>query len=105
MTTYVVERTARGKIKIVEKGSRRLLNATGVHVISDEMPATRHMADGQYYTSKAKFRAATRAAGCIEVGNETKALLAPRKPTMPTREQRRDAIRTALRRQLAGQPY
>ncbi len=39
-------------------------------VITDEMPATRHMADGQIYTSKRKFREATRRAGCVEVGNE-----------------------------------
>ncbi len=39
-------------------------------VINDEIPATWHPADGKFYTSKAKFRAATRAAGCVEVGNE-----------------------------------
>jgi hypothetical protein len=39
-------------------------------VIADEMPATRHMADGNVYTSKRKFRTVTRAHGCIEVGND-----------------------------------
>ncbi len=41
-------------------------------VISDDLPggAMLNHADGTHYTSKAKFRQATRAAGCIEVGNE-----------------------------------
>lgn len=67
-----------------------------VHVISDTMAHTRHMADGKYYDSKHKFRAATKAAGCIEVGNETKTLMAPRKPIVLSREQRRDDIRKAV---------
>lgn len=47
-------------------------------VITDTMPETRHMADGKHYTSKAAFRAATKAAGCVEVGNDTAPLLKPR---------------------------
>jgi hypothetical protein len=39
-------------------------------VITDEMPATQNMADGNFYTSKRKFRAVTRAHGCVEVGND-----------------------------------
>ncbi len=65
-------------------------------VISDEMPETRHMADGKYYTSKAKFRQATRAAGCVEVGNETATLLKPRKPITLDRGARREAIQRAI---------
>ena len=38
--------------------------------INDEMPPTKHPIDGQLYTSKAKFRAITRAHGFDEVGNE-----------------------------------
>lgn len=64
-------------------------------VISDEMDATRHMADGQMYTSKAKFREATRAAGCIEVGNDP-AITRPRKPVELDRGQRREAIHQAI---------
>lgn len=71
------------------------------NVIRDEMDVTRHMADGRYYTSKAKFREATRAAGCIEVGNETATVLKPRKQVALSREQRRDDIRRAVR-QLQG---
>ena len=40
------------------------------YVISDIMPETRHMANGKTYTSKSEYRKATKAAGCIEVGNE-----------------------------------
>lgn len=38
-------------------------------LISDEMPAAEHV-DGRFYTSKAAFRAVTRANGLTEVGNE-----------------------------------
>lgn len=69
---------------------------SAVHVITDEMDATKHMADGRMYTSKAKFRQATKAAGCIEVGNETETLLRPRKPAQLSRQDRREAIRKAI---------
>lgn len=65
-------------------------------VISDTMPETRHMADGKYYTSKAAFRAATRAAGCVEVGNETSALLKPREAIKLDPAKRRDDIRRTI---------
>ncbi len=74
---------------------------SGVHVIRDEMDPTRHMADGKYYTSKSEFRKATKAAGCVEAGNEVATLLKPRKPKPMSREQRRNDIRRALR-QLQG---
>lgn len=64
-------------------------------VIGDCMPETKHMADGQYYTSKAKFRKATRAAGCIEVGNDP-AILRPKKVIVPDRQERRNDIRQAI---------
>jgi hypothetical protein len=66
------------------------------YVISDEISATRHMADGRYYTSKAKFREATKAHGCVEVGNETEAVLKPRKPIRPSQEKRIRDIRNAI---------
>lgn len=53
--------------KVVEKTAETYRDAP--YVISDEMPSTRHMADNKFYTSKHKFREATKAAGCIEVGN------------------------------------
>ncbi|HET9285706.1 MAG TPA: hypothetical protein VFR24_27455 [Candidatus Angelobacter sp.] len=66
------------------------------YVITDEMPALRHMADGKHYTSKAKFRQATKAAGCIEIGEETKTVLAPRQRIELSRSDRRDSIRKAI---------
>lgn len=66
------------------------------YVITDEMPPTRHMANNRYYTSKAKFREATRAEGCIEYGNEAATLLKPRKPIPLDRQKRRDDIRRAM---------
>jgi hypothetical protein len=70
--------------------------AAGFYVISDEMDATRHMADNKLYTSKHKFREATRAAGCLEVGNETAALMKPRTPVPLDRRARREAIRRTI---------
>jgi hypothetical protein len=62
-------------------------------VITDEMPETQHMADGRHYTSKRKFRAVTRAHGCIEVGNDPAMLRRQRKANPD-----RSAIRTAVAR-------
>lgn len=53
-----------------------------VHVISDEMPPTKHMATGRIHTSKARFRADTRASGCVEVGNDP-AISRPRPRPQP----------------------
>jgi len=38
--------------------------------IQDEMAPTRHPVTGEYFTSKSKFRATTRALGYEEVGND-----------------------------------
>jgi len=66
------------------------------YVISDIMPALQHMADGKMYDSKAKFRAATKAAGCLEYGNETGTLLKPRAPIQLDCRQRREDIKRSL---------
>ncbi len=42
-----------------------------VHVISDNLDYVMNQADGKRYTSKAKYYAAVRAAGCEIVGNDT----------------------------------
>jgi hypothetical protein len=68
-----------------------------VQVIRDEMDATRHMATGEYFTSKQKFRQRTRDVGCVEVGDQTETLLRPRKPITLSRAGRREAIRSAIR--------
>lgn len=67
-----------------------------IGVISDIMDSTRHMANGKYYTSKSEYRKATRAAGCVEVGNETKYLTTPRAPVQLDRGQRREHLRKAI---------
>lgn len=94
MTTYVLRNG-----KLVDKnkaGPKNTKLGNASFVISDEMEATRHMASGEYITSKAKFRQATRDAGCIEVGTETSTLLKPRQPVVLDRGQRRDDIRRAI---------
>lgn len=65
-------------------------------VISDTMDPTRHMADGKMYTSKSAFRRATKAAGCVEVGNEMSTVTKPRKPVPLDRRARREAIRQSI---------
>ena len=57
------------------------------------MAPARHMGTGQILDSKAKFRQATKASGCIELGNE------PIKPRIPVKldgGKRRDDIRKAI---------
>jgi hypothetical protein len=73
-----------------------LIKGAAAYVISDTIDPTRHMCDGRYYDSKAKFREVTRAHGCIEVGNEAPTLLKPRKPIEMDRGQRRNDIRKAI---------
>lgn len=91
MATFVMR-----KGKLVDKQKAPPKGAKSVHIISDEMSETRHMATGAYYTSKKKFREATRASGCIEVGNETQTLLKPRKVIQLSRQDRREAIRHSI---------
>ncbi len=86
MTTYVYRNG-----RLIEKSKAEPLS--GVFVISDEMAPSLHHADGRIYDSKAKFRAATKSSGCIEIGNET---LKPRQPVKLDRGQRREDIRQAL---------
>lgn len=61
---------------------------------SDNMDATRHMASGKFFTSKAKFRAETKAYGCIEVGNDVK--VASRRPIKLDKRKRREDIKQAI---------
>jgi hypothetical protein len=85
--------------KLVDKnkaGPRNAKLGSASFVISDEMAETRHMADGKMYTSKAKFRQATRAAGCVEVGNETSTLMKPREQIRLDPGKRRDDIRKTI---------
>lgn len=77
-------------------GPKYTIPRTATNVISDVMEPTRHMCDGQYYDSKARFREVTKAHGCIEVGNETNTLLKPREYVYPDRAQRREDIKRAI---------
>lgn len=63
------------------------------YVISDTMEAIKHMGSGRMIDSKAKFRAETKATGCIEVGNEK---ITARKPIPLDRRQRREDIGRAI---------
>ena len=75
------------------------LHARSIHgcpmVIADEMPATQHMADGEIYTSKSRFRAVTRAHGCIEVGNDP-AMFRPKPKSKPDRQAVKAAVGRAF---------
>lgn len=65
------------------------------YIVQDEMPATKHMATGEYFTSKAKFRQRTRDMGCVEVGNDA-SLTRERKPAVLDRAKRREDIQRAI---------
>lgn len=67
---------------------------SSVSVISDTMADTWHPADGKHYDSKSKFRAVTKAHGCVEIGNEK---FAPRKPVPETPIERyREQVQRAI---------
>jgi hypothetical protein len=93
MPTYVLRDG-----KLIEKhlASPRFQADSAPGVISDTMGETRHMASGKYFTSKAAFRAETKAYGCREVGNEVGTLLKPRAPIVLDRRQRRDDIKRTI---------
>jgi hypothetical protein len=91
MTIYVMRNG-----ELVDKRLAPQKEGCGLYVISDIMPETRHMADGKTYTSKSEFRKATRAAGCVEVGNETSTLTKPRQRIELDRGARREAIQRTI---------
>lgn len=92
MTTYVFRNG-----RLVEKHLAEPLNygQSAPYVIGDIMEPTRHMADGNYYSSKSKFREVTKAHGCVEVGNDP-AISRPRKPIPLSSERRREDIRRVI---------
>lgn len=63
------------------------------YVISDTMNPTKHMGTGRMIDSKSKFRADTRASGCVEIGNES---IKPRQHIPLDRGQRREAIKRTI---------
>lgn len=60
-----------GQIVRKEDAGPRPSSGRPLGVISDTMDAMVHPATGKLMDSKSQFRAMTRAAGCVEVGNET----------------------------------
>ena len=66
------------------------------HVISDIMAPTRHMADGNVYDSKRKFREVTKAHGCIEIGDQKGFGQKPREPIKLDKRERVEAIQKAM---------
>ena len=89
MTTYVV---CNGEL--VEKSAAVPLDAT--HIISDTMQPLKHMANGRIYDSKSGFRNATKAAGCIEVGNDSSFGRKPRVQIKLDKRERVESIRKAI---------
>lgn len=63
-------------------------------VISDSMDPVEHV-DGKFYTSKAEYRATTKARGLIEVGNDSSRFKTPKKPD------RDSGIETAIDKAIA----
>ena len=74
----------------------------GPFVISDTMHGgVQSMLDGKMYDSKSRLRKTYRAAGMVEVGNETPK---PFKPPPPDRKAIRESIRKAAARVGFGTP-
>ena len=90
MTTFVMRNG-----ELVEKDTAPPLDGHGraFYYISDTMPETVHMATGRVFTSKHKFRAETRAAGCVEVGDHK---FKPRQPIKLDKRERVESIKRAI---------
>jgi hypothetical protein len=71
-------------------------------VITDTMDAVQHPCTGEFMTSKAAFRAVTKAHGCIEMGNDP-ARLRPRQKPKPDRKAIRDSLAKARARFNRGE--
>jgi hypothetical protein len=92
MPTYVIRNG-----ELIEKhlAPPRTQSSAAPGVISDIMEPTKHMASGKYFTSKAAFRAETKAYGCIEVGTDP-SITRPRKPVTLSREKRVEDIKRTI---------
>jgi hypothetical protein len=71
------------------------------YVVSDEMPAAEHV-DGRFYTSKAAFRAVTRAHGLTEVGTEKLKPKGRGSASPDSKRKRREALKIAKEKYRAG---
>src|SRR5690242_6118129 len=80
--------------KVVEADSAGPIGKPWVTgVISDTMAPAKHHATGKIHDSKARFRADTRATGCVEIGNEP---IRPRAPIRLDKRERKEAIRKSI---------
>jgi hypothetical protein len=71
----------------------RISKGAAPYVISDNMEAIKHHATGRVISSKREFSRETRAAGCVEIGNES---IKARKPIPLDKGQRREAIKRSI---------
>lgn len=62
------------------------------YIQDDTMPPLEHPCDGRIYESKSAFRRATKAAGCVEIGNDLLGKRDKRRIPLPDK-----AIESALR--------
>jgi hypothetical protein len=76
-----------------EKCGRHFARSSAPYVISDNIEPLKHHATGNMISSKRAFAKETRAAGCIEIGNEP---IRPRKPIPLDKGQRREAIKRTI---------
>lgn len=80
-------------------GDRRPQPRLAIH--SDHMDPLRHMATGEMFDSKSQFRAATRAAGCVELGNDAPVVT---QAWQDDRKSIRDDLNRAYSELQAGRP-
>lgn len=99
MVSYVV-RPIDGKMTLIRKDEAPSLDVArsgmpAPMLALDGMEPTQHPADGQHYTSKAKFREVTRANQMIEVGNDP-ARFRHQNPVKPDRAGIRQSLEKAM---------
>jgi hypothetical protein len=70
-------------------------------IISDIMDPVEHV-DGQFYTSKATYRAVSRAHGLVEIGNERQKPKERASARREEKEKRRGSLKLALDKYKAG---
>lgn len=67
---WIASTNEKGEFELIDISEYDYEPSPRVHVIQDTMDATRHPINGRMYESKSEFRKLTKAAGCVEVGND-----------------------------------
>ena len=89
---------APGKWRVARNSSPVARSALPLpYVISDAMPPTEQV-DGNFYESKAAFRAVGRSLGLTEVGNERFKPFVRQTDRPETKRRRRETLRNAVQR-------